>query len=63
MSVPATTRVDLHCHSTAPERAKLGVAQSLGLPERATPPADQVAGTPVPDTSPEWHPGSSKQAA
>ena len=37
---PATTRVDLHCHSTASERAKLGVARSLGLPECATPPEE-----------------------
>ena len=32
--------MDLHCHSTASERAKLGVARSLGLPECATPPEE-----------------------
>ena len=40
MSISATTRVDLHCHSTASELAKLGVARSLGLPECATPPEE-----------------------
>ena len=35
------SRVDLHCHSTASEAAKLGVQRSLGLPECATPP-DEV---------------------
>ncbi|MBS1880512.1 MAG: glycosyltransferase [Actinobacteria bacterium] len=35
-----TSRVDLHCHSTASQRSKLGVQRSLGLPECATPPAE-----------------------
>ena len=32
-----TSRVDLHCHSTASAVAKLGVQSALGLPECATP--------------------------
>ncbi len=35
-----TSRVDLHCHSTASVFSKLGVQTSLGLPESATPPED-----------------------
>ena len=35
-----TSRVDLHCHSTASVLSKLGVQRSLGLPECATPPED-----------------------
>src|SRR5205807_6981008 len=40
--VPAqsTVRVDLHCHSTASEVAKLGVQRALALPECATPPRE-----------------------
>ena len=41
MNVRATSRVDLHCHSTASELSKLGVQRALGLPECATPP-DEV---------------------
>jgi predicted metal-dependent phosphoesterase TrpH len=41
MNPSTTTRVDLHCHSTASEVSKLGVQRSLGLPECATPP-DEV---------------------
>jgi glycosyltransferase involved in cell wall biosynthesis/predicted metal-dependent phosphoesterase TrpH len=37
MNPIATTRVDLHCHSTASEISKLGIQRSLGLPECATP--------------------------
>src|SRR6476469_1285226 len=33
-------RVDMHCHSTASEAAKLGIQRSLGLPECATPPEE-----------------------
>src|SRR6478736_5582 len=40
MNPIATTRVDLHCHSTAPEISKLGIQRSLGLPECATPPEE-----------------------
>jgi glycosyltransferase involved in cell wall biosynthesis/predicted metal-dependent phosphoesterase TrpH len=40
MSRIATTRVDLHCHSTASEISKLGIQRSLGLPECATPPEE-----------------------
>jgi glycosyltransferase involved in cell wall biosynthesis/predicted metal-dependent phosphoesterase TrpH len=40
MNPIATTRVDLHCHSTASEISKLGVQRSLGLPECATPPEE-----------------------
>jgi len=35
-----TSRVDLHCHSTASQLSKLGVQRSLGLPECATPPEE-----------------------
>ena len=35
-----TSRVDLHCHSTASQISKLGVQRSLGLPECATPPEE-----------------------
>src|SRR5215207_10002465 len=35
-----TSRVDLHCHSTASAVAKLGVSRALGLPECATPPEE-----------------------
>ena len=40
MNPSTTTRVDLHCHSTASELSKLGVQRSLGLPECATPPEE-----------------------
>ena len=33
-------RVDMHCHSTASEVAKLGIQRSVGLPECATPPEE-----------------------
>jgi hypothetical protein len=36
--VPVTSRIDMHCHSTASHFSKLGVQRSLGLPECATPP-------------------------
>jgi glycosyltransferase involved in cell wall biosynthesis/predicted metal-dependent phosphoesterase TrpH len=35
-----TSRVDLHCHSTASQISRLGVQRSLGLPECATPPQE-----------------------
>jgi glycosyltransferase involved in cell wall biosynthesis/predicted metal-dependent phosphoesterase TrpH len=35
-----TSRVDMHCHSTASQYSKLGVQRSLGLPECATPPGE-----------------------
>src|SRR6201747_2099873 len=35
-----TSRVDLHCHSTASHFSRLGVQRSLGLPECATPPQE-----------------------
>jgi predicted metal-dependent phosphoesterase TrpH len=35
-----STRVDMHCHSTASELAKLGIQRSVGLPECATPPEE-----------------------
>ncbi len=38
--ISATSKVDMHCHSTASERSKLGVQRSLGLPECATPPQE-----------------------
>jgi glycosyltransferase involved in cell wall biosynthesis/predicted metal-dependent phosphoesterase TrpH len=37
---PDTTRVDMHCHSSASEVSKLGVQRAVGLPECATPPAE-----------------------
>jgi glycosyltransferase involved in cell wall biosynthesis/predicted metal-dependent phosphoesterase TrpH len=35
-----TSRVDMHCHSTASQLSRLGVQRSLGLPECATPPRE-----------------------
>jgi len=35
-----TSRVDLHCHSTASQLSRLGVQRTLGLPECATPPQE-----------------------
>jgi glycosyltransferase involved in cell wall biosynthesis/predicted metal-dependent phosphoesterase TrpH len=35
-----TSKVDLHCHSTASQLSRLGVQRSLGLPECATPPQE-----------------------
>jgi glycosyltransferase involved in cell wall biosynthesis/predicted metal-dependent phosphoesterase TrpH len=35
-----TSRVDMHCHSTASQVSRLGVQRSLGLPECATPPQE-----------------------
>jgi glycosyltransferase involved in cell wall biosynthesis/predicted metal-dependent phosphoesterase TrpH len=35
-----TTRVDMHCHSTASQESRLGVQRAVGLPECATPPAE-----------------------
>ncbi|HMD52278.1 MAG TPA: glycosyltransferase [Solirubrobacteraceae bacterium] len=40
MTLNQTTRVDMHCHSTASEESKLGVQRALGLPECATPPQE-----------------------
>jgi len=39
----SASRVDLHCHSTASERSKLGVQRAVGLPECATPPHEVYA--------------------
>ncbi len=39
----ATSRVDMHCHSTASQYSKLGVQRALGLPECATPPSEVYA--------------------
>jgi glycosyltransferase involved in cell wall biosynthesis/predicted metal-dependent phosphoesterase TrpH len=36
----ATSRADLHCHSTASQVSKLGIQRSAGLPECATPPEE-----------------------
>jgi glycosyltransferase involved in cell wall biosynthesis/predicted metal-dependent phosphoesterase TrpH len=36
----ATSKADLHCHSTASVLSKLGVQRSVGLPECATPPEE-----------------------
>src|SRR5215213_353638 len=40
MTPRSTSRVDLHCHSTASAESKLGVQRALGLPECATPPQE-----------------------
>lgn len=40
MTPQSTSRVDLHCHSTASAVSKLGVQRALGLPECATPPQE-----------------------
>jgi len=40
MTPTTTSRVDLHCHSTASAVSKLGVQRALGLPECATPPEE-----------------------
>ncbi len=40
MTPESTSRVDLHCHSTASAVSKLGVQRALGLPECATPPEE-----------------------
>ncbi|HEU0251267.1 MAG TPA: glycosyltransferase [Solirubrobacteraceae bacterium] len=40
MESSATTRVDMHCHSTASQISKLGVQRAVGLPECATPPEE-----------------------
>src|SRR5919107_2919145 len=40
---PRTSRVDLHCHSSASQASKLGVQRALGLPECATPPEEVYA--------------------
>jgi hypothetical protein len=39
----STTRVDMHCHSTASQISKLGVQRAVGLPECATPPEEVYA--------------------
>jgi glycosyltransferase involved in cell wall biosynthesis/predicted metal-dependent phosphoesterase TrpH len=43
MTPQSTSRVDLHCHSTASAVSKLGVQRALGLPECATPPEEVYA--------------------
>lgn len=35
-----TSRVDMHCHSTASQESRLGVQRAVGLPECATPPQE-----------------------
>jgi glycosyltransferase involved in cell wall biosynthesis/predicted metal-dependent phosphoesterase TrpH len=37
------SRADMHCHSDASERSKLGVQRAVGLPECATPPEEVYA--------------------
>ncbi len=36
----SASRADMHCHSDASERSRLGVQRALGLPECATPPEE-----------------------
>ncbi len=38
MTLSTTTRVDMHCHSSASQVSRLGVQRAAGLPECATPP-------------------------
>ncbi len=40
LTEPATTRADMHCHSTASHFSRLGVQRAVGLPECATPPEE-----------------------
>jgi glycosyltransferase involved in cell wall biosynthesis/predicted metal-dependent phosphoesterase TrpH len=40
---PQTTRVDMHCHSTASQESRLAVQRAVGLPECATPPEEVYA--------------------
>lgn len=40
MNAQASSRVDLHCHSSASAVSKLGVQRALGLPECATAPQE-----------------------
>jgi glycosyltransferase involved in cell wall biosynthesis/predicted metal-dependent phosphoesterase TrpH len=40
LPVGITTRVDMHCHSTASVASRLGVQRAVGLPECATPPEE-----------------------
>jgi glycosyltransferase involved in cell wall biosynthesis/predicted metal-dependent phosphoesterase TrpH len=40
MTPQSSSRVDLHCHSTASAISRLGVQRALGLPECATPPQE-----------------------
>ena len=40
LTEPATTRADMHCHSTASHFSRLGVQRAVGLPECATPPQE-----------------------
>src|SRR6266540_1631508 len=37
------SRADLHCHSRASARSRLGVQRAVGLPECATPPEEVYA--------------------
>ena len=39
----ATSRADLHCHSTASEFSRLGCPAAVGMPECATPPEEVYA--------------------
>lgn len=40
MTDAPTSRVDMHCHSSASQLSKLGVQRTLGLPECASPPEE-----------------------
>jgi glycosyltransferase involved in cell wall biosynthesis/predicted metal-dependent phosphoesterase TrpH len=42
-TMTTTSRVDMHCHSSASQVAKLGVQRAVGLPECATPPEEVYA--------------------
>src|SRR6202007_808701 len=37
------SRTDMHCHSDASERSRLGVQRAVGMPECATPPEEVYA--------------------
>jgi len=40
MTSEASSRADLHCHSTASHESRLGIQRAVGLPECATPPEE-----------------------
>src|SRR5260370_1226667 len=40
LTASSASRADMHCHSDASERSRLGVQRAVGLPECATPPEE-----------------------
>jgi glycosyltransferase involved in cell wall biosynthesis/predicted metal-dependent phosphoesterase TrpH len=43
LTASSASRADMHCHSDASERSRLGVQRAVGLPECATPPEEVYA--------------------